>query len=80
MPRNPQALRDLLRAIALGQRANIIRALDDLTPWEGWREAAADAVGPRVADALMPERYEVLDAMEEVLQELKPQPAPEPAD
>jgi len=77
MPRNPQALRDLLRAIALGQRANIIRALDDLTPWEGWREAAADAVGPRVADALMRERYEVLDAMEEVLQELKPVPAPE---
>ena len=80
MPSNPQALRDLLRAIALGQRANIIRALDDLTPWDGWREAAADAVGPRVADALMRERYEVLDAMEEVLQELKPQPAPEPAD
>jgi len=80
MPSNPQALRDLLRAIALGQRAGIIRALDDLTPWEGWREAAADAVGPRVADALMRERYEVLDAMEEVLQELKPQPAPEPAD
>lgn len=79
-PRNALALRDLLRAIALGRRNDAIQALDDMTPWAGWRELAADAIGPRLVDALLEYRHEILDEMEAVLAELRGVPAPVDAD
>ena len=77
MPRNPQALRQFVMAFCLGRRSEMIQIIDEATPWRGIREVAADIAIPPLVDMLMEYRHEALDVMEDVLAELRPQPAPE---
>lgn len=74
MPKRP-AIARLLRAIARSDEGKAIAVLDEMTPWHGLAEVAADLAGPALCRALIQQaesgREELADALEELAAELR---------
>jgi len=74
MPKRPAFVRFLL-AVVKGDESRAVAILDDMTPWRGVAEVAADMAGPPLVRTLIEQagegREALADALEEAAAELR---------